>query len=67
MKKVTIVVGMILVALLGYRYLPSGPTVRNARPQGENIICFGDSLTAGTGAATGMDYPLDGGFLRLHG
>ena len=57
MKRVTIVVGMVLVALLGYRYLVSDPKVRNARPQGENIICFGDSLTAGTGAATGMDYP----------
>jgi len=57
MKKVGIVVGMVLVAFLGYRYLAPGPKVRNARPQGENIICFGDSLTAGTGAATGMDYP----------
>jgi len=57
MKRVTIVVGMVLVALLGYRYLASGPKVRNARPQGDTIICFGDSLTAGTGAAIGMDYP----------
>jgi len=57
-KKVTIILmGMILVALLGYRYLAPGPKVKNARPQGDNIICFGDSLTAGTGAATGMDYP----------
>jgi lysophospholipase L1-like esterase len=48
---------MVLVGLLGYRYLASGPKVRNAKPQGENLICFGDSLTAGTGAATGMDYP----------
>jgi len=57
MKKVIIVAGMVLVALLGYRYLTSGPKVRNTTPQGENIICFGDSLTAGTGATTGMDYP----------
>jgi acyl-CoA thioesterase-1 len=57
MKKVTIIVGMLLVALLGYWYLASGPKVRNARPQGQNLICFGDSLTAGTGAATGKDYP----------
>jgi len=57
MKKVIIFMGMVLVALLGYQYLTSGPKVRNARPQGETIVCFGDSLTAGTGAATGMDYP----------
>jgi lysophospholipase L1-like esterase len=26
-------------------------------PSGETIICFGDSLTYGTGASKGMDYP----------
>ena len=57
MKRAIIAVGIVLVALLGYLYLTSGPKVRNARPQGENIICFGDSLTAGTGATAGMDYP----------
>jgi acyl-CoA thioesterase-1 len=57
MKKAVIVVAVVLVALLGYRHLTFGPKVRNARPQGENIICLGNSLTAGTGAPTGMDYP----------
>ena len=28
-----------------------------AKPTGETIICFGDSLTFGTGAGKGMDYP----------
>ena len=31
--------------------------IKNAVPSGENIICFGDSLTYGTGAKKGMDYP----------
>jgi len=35
----------------------SAPKIRNATPAGENIICFGDSLTYGTGATAGMDYP----------
>jgi len=31
--------------------------VRNLASRGENIICFGDSLTEGVGAAAGQDYP----------
>lgn len=31
--------------------------VKNLRSAGENIICFGDSLTEGVGAARGEDYP----------
>lgn len=31
--------------------------VRNLRSQGKNIICLGDSLTEGVGAASGADYP----------
>ena len=33
------------------------PDIKNTNPSGDNIICFGDSLTFGTGASTGMDYP----------
>ena len=57
MKRASLIVALIVTAFLGYRALVSGPEVRNARPAGENIICFGDSLTAGTGAIAGMDYP----------
>ena len=32
-------------------------TLASAKPSGEAIICFGDSLTFGTGAGKGMDYP----------
>ena len=38
-------------------FLPQAPTLRNTSPTGENIICFGDSLTSGIGASPGMDYP----------
>ena len=33
------------------------PEIRNASPVGETIVCFGDSLTFGTGAPRGGDYP----------
>jgi len=45
------------IILLGYRLFYSGPEIKNARPSGQQIICFGDSLTAGYGASRGMDYP----------
>ncbi len=31
--------------------------IRNLDSQGKQIVCFGDSLTEGTGAAAGEDYP----------
>ncbi len=31
--------------------------IRNLQSRGENIICFGDSLTEGVGAGSGEDYP----------
>jgi lysophospholipase L1-like esterase len=31
--------------------------IRNTDSPGETIICFGDSLTEGVGAAEGEDYP----------
>jgi acyl-CoA thioesterase-1 len=31
--------------------------VRNLKSPGENIVCFGDSLTQGVGAGEGEDYP----------
>ncbi len=34
-----------------------GPKVANTGTSGKNIICFGDSLTAGYGAKPGEDYP----------
>jgi len=57
MKKVIISILSVLVLLVGYNLFFSRPQVRNSLPTGENIICFGDSLTFGTGAAANMDYP----------
>jgi len=57
MKKFIISVLAILVLLVAYQIFFSRPVIRNSTPSGENIICFGDSLTSGTGAAENMDYP----------
>jgi acyl-CoA thioesterase I len=45
-----------IVGFLLYHYF-STPKIKNVQPIGENIICFGDSLTFGTGATKEMDYP----------
>jgi len=40
-----------------YSLTPDSNEIRNSSPQGKAIVCFGDSLTFGTGARSGMDYP----------
>lgn len=57
MKKTGIFLVLAVVVFLGYRLFFSTPTIKNIHPLGKNIICFGDSLTFGTGAKEGMDYP----------
>jgi len=57
MKKIAFPLFAILVLMIGYKLFFSQPQVRNSNPSGENIICFGDSLTFGTGAAEDMAYP----------
>ena len=52
-----IALAVILAVYFGYRHFVYHPPAKNARPTGENIICFGDSLTYGTGSSQGMDYP----------
>jgi len=47
-----VLICLILVALSG-----CGHNVANLDSKGENIICFGDSLTEGVGAERGKDYP----------
>ncbi len=57
MKKTAIVLSVLLALGLGYVLLTPEPDIRNAAPTGTNIVCFGDSLTHGTGASQGKDYP----------
>jgi len=57
MKKTAIFLLVGFTVLLGYRLFFRTPKIRNTNPSGENIISFGDSLTYGTGATEGMDYP----------
>lgn len=57
MKKTVVFLLVGFTVLLGYRLFVRTPKIRNTNPSGENIISFGDSLTYGTGATEGMDYP----------
>ena len=57
-RKNSILILIAVVALFFcYRLFFSAPEIRNANPSGKNIVCFGDSLTYGTGASEDMDYP----------
>ena len=57
MKKVIYILLASCILFLGYRWFYSSPAIENIYPSGENIICFGDSLTSGYGSSSGMDYP----------
>ncbi|MBF0103650.1 MAG: arylesterase [Desulfobacterales bacterium] len=56
--KIKIGVGIgITLGIIYYLFFSSSYEIKNAIPTGKNIICFGDSLTYGTGASKDMDYP----------
>lgn len=58
MKKLILVLIILIGGFFTYRYFfPGEYPIINARPSGEQIICFGDSLTYGIGAKPGRDYP----------
>jgi acyl-CoA thioesterase-1 len=57
MKKLGVLV-LVLLGFLGYYFFFASPNrIKNFSTIGKNIICFGDSLTYGSGATAGMDYP----------
>ncbi len=57
MKNIALIVIAAVLIFAGIRFFAGSPQIRNASPSGENIICFGDSLTYGIGAGEGKDYP----------
>ena len=57
MRKIVLGLVVVICLIAGYLLVSSSPDITNATPLGDNIICFGDSLTFGTGASSGMDYP----------
>ncbi|MBF0550771.1 MAG: arylesterase [Deltaproteobacteria bacterium] len=58
MNRVFSLIFCCLIAFGVYYYFAANHNrVRNSKPSGSAIICFGDSLTSGTGATEGMDYP----------
>ena len=57
MKKPLIFLLAAAILFLGYRIFVYQPQVKKKSIPYDTIICFGDSLTFGTGAVPGMDYP----------
>jgi lysophospholipase L1-like esterase len=51
------IVTTVLVVLASLLLSHCGPEITNPIPSGDNIICFGDSLTYGSGAEPEMSYP----------
>lgn len=57
MKIIILIFTIIVIGMIIFFSIPSSYEIKNADPKGDTIVCFGDSLTYGTGAAKGMDYP----------
>jgi len=57
MKKLIFIVIAGILLFLGYHIFFSSPNIKRREIAADTIICFGDSLTFGTGATDGMDYP----------
>jgi len=57
MKKLIYFILAGLILLAGYKFLTSTHQDFSNGSAGERIVCFGDSLTFGTGASSGKDYP----------
>ena len=57
MKKALLIFLAAVILFAGYRIFVAPPQVKKGSIPYNTIICFGDSLTFGTGAAQGRDYP----------
>jgi len=57
MKKTLLILLTALILLAVYRIFIAPPQVKEVSIPYNTIICFGDSLTYGTGAAQGKEYP----------
>jgi len=57
MKRILLYILAAFMLFSGYRIFVSPRQVKEGSIPYTTIICFGDSLTAGTGADPGMDYP----------
>ena len=57
MKKTLLILLTAVILFSGYRIFVAPQHVQKGSIPYDTIICFGDSLTYGTGASPGMDYP----------
>ncbi|UCF93579.1 MAG: arylesterase [Desulfobacterales bacterium] len=57
MKKIVYILLGAVILFLGYRIILTSTPEQTHHPPDGPVICFGDSLTYGTGANEGMDYP----------
>ncbi|MDH5297441.1 MAG: GDSL-type esterase/lipase family protein [Desulfobulbaceae bacterium] len=56
-RKLAILIAIVFAFYGLIRLFTPAPEITNPKPRGENLICFGDSLTFGTGAPPELSYP----------
>jgi len=57
MKKILPLIAVASILAAGFYFFNPSDRIKNTSPNGSNIICFGDSLTYGTGSTPGKNYP----------